>query len=147
EAIEALALYCQIPFGKMHSTNPDVIKLALRLGRTSSSVALKLVNFASLDPEHEKRGVKGMGNVSKLDKDVWNEHYGNWETLSETLVVNQDPEGSQRRLFEATDIVVSHRVRSGQSFFRRAVLAAYNLQCCITRIKSPALLHASHIVP
>ncbi|MGH8541278.1 MAG: HNH endonuclease [Stenotrophobium sp.] len=39
------------------------------------------------------------------------------------------------------------RVRIGQSFFRRAVLAAHDFRCCITGLASVELLNASHIVP
>jgi len=46
----AFYLYCQLPFGKLHQRNPEVIKLAGEIGRTASAVAMKLVNFASLDP-------------------------------------------------------------------------------------------------
>ena len=66
----ALALYCQIPFGKMHSRNPDVIRLADKIGRTPSSIAMKLVNFASLDPEIIASGRTGLGNASATDKMV-----------------------------------------------------------------------------
>lgn len=46
----AFHLYCQLPFGKLHSKNPEIIKLAQLLDRTPSAVAMKLSNFASLDP-------------------------------------------------------------------------------------------------
>jgi len=39
------------------------------------------------------------------------------------------------------------RVRVGQAFFRRTVLAAYQEQCCITGLALPDLLNASHIIP
>ena len=35
----------------------------------------------------------------------------------------------------------------GQTFFRSAVLSAYNERCCITGLAVPNLLVASHIVP
>ncbi|HFC3752044.1 TPA: HNH endonuclease, partial [Neisseria gonorrhoeae] len=38
-------------------------------------------------------------------------------------------------------------VRVNQGFFRSSVLAAYNNQCCITGLKQPELLVASHIKP
>jgi len=38
-------------------------------------------------------------------------------------------------------------VRVNQSFFRRAVLAAYDFKCCVTGLEIPQLLNASHIVP
>src|SRR5690554_2533773 len=61
QLVKTLALYCQLPFGKMHSRNPAVIALASVIERTPSAVALKLVNFASLDPDLRGRGVGGMG--------------------------------------------------------------------------------------
>ena len=60
ELILAFNLYLKIPFGKMHSTNKDIIHLANLIGRTPSSIALRLVNFASVDPILSARGVKGM---------------------------------------------------------------------------------------
>lgn len=42
--------YCQLEFGKLHSRNRDIIELAQLIGRTPGAVAMKLVNFASLDP-------------------------------------------------------------------------------------------------
>lgn len=39
------------------------------------------------------------------------------------------------------------RTRVNQSFFRAAVLAAYNVRCCVTGLSIPELLTASHIVP
>ncbi|MDF8335267.1 hypothetical protein [Novosphingobium cyanobacteriorum] len=51
ETVLALYLYLQLPFGKLHSGNPEIQQLAAALGRSSSSVAMKLCNFASLDPK------------------------------------------------------------------------------------------------
>lgn len=45
----AFNLYCQLPFGRLHSKNPEIIELAKLIRRTPSSVAMKLVNFASLE--------------------------------------------------------------------------------------------------
>ena len=39
------------------------------------------------------------------------------------------------------------RVRENQSFFRRAILSAYENKCCVTGIDIEALLVASHIKP
>ena len=66
-------LYCRIPFGKLHSTNPSIIAFAKTIDRTPSAVAMKLVNFASLDPAQKKRNIKGLGNVSSLDRAIWEE--------------------------------------------------------------------------
>jgi len=46
----ALNLYCKLPFGKLYKGNPLIIEVAEKMGRTASSLAMKLSNFASLDP-------------------------------------------------------------------------------------------------
>ena len=71
ELILAINLYYKIPFGRMHSSNPEVKKLASLIRRTPGSVAYKLVNFASLDPSLQARGIKGASNASNLDKAIW----------------------------------------------------------------------------
>ncbi len=63
ELIIAINLYFKIPFGKLHSRNPQIIKLAELLNRTPGSIAYKLVNFASLDPTLKQ---KGADHTSKL---------------------------------------------------------------------------------
>ncbi len=46
----ALNVYCKLPFGKLHRSNPIMADTAARMGRTPNSLAMKLSNFASLDP-------------------------------------------------------------------------------------------------
>ena len=70
ELILAFNLYCKIPFGKLNQRNPLVVELSHIIGRTPSSVTFKLVNFASLDPFHQNRGVKGMQNAGKLYNEI-----------------------------------------------------------------------------
>lgn len=140
ETIAVLSLYCQTPFGRMHAKNPDVQQVAEAADRTPASIALKLVNFASLDPEHQRRGVKGMSNVSKLDREVWSDYYGKWEILSDFGPAIADTDAP-------TDIETTIRVRRGQAFFRRTVCSAYEHRCCITGIDCPSLIRASHIIP
>jgi putative restriction endonuclease len=158
ELIIAFNLYCKIPFGKIHIRNPDIISLAKILGRTPSAVSWKLANFASLDPFLQKRNIAGASHGSKLDAEVWNEFNSDWDKLafeSEKLLAQkagkQVEEVSGVDLFDLPkagkerESVV--KVRVNQSFFRKAVLAAYNYQCCITGLEIPELLNASHIIP
>src|SRR3989338_1968025 len=49
ELILAVNLYCKLPFCRLHRLNPEVIHLANLIGRTSSSVAYKLVKFFFLN--------------------------------------------------------------------------------------------------
>jgi putative restriction endonuclease len=153
QLILAFNLYCKIPFGRIHYRNPEVIALAKAIGRTPSAVSWKLANFASLDPSLRSRKISGATHGAKAEREIWEEFSGDWERLayeSEKLMisvqhaqgfVDEDlfPEGKTR------EAVV--RVRVNQAFFRSAVLAAYDLSCCITGLSVPELLNASHIVP
>jgi putative restriction endonuclease len=76
----AYYLYCQLPFGRLHSRNPEIIELAQLIGRTPSAVAMKLVNFASLDPAITNTGRKGLSAASNLDREVWAEFQNDWES-------------------------------------------------------------------
>jgi putative restriction endonuclease len=67
QLLSVIKLYCRTSFGRMHSKNPDIVQLSQEIGRTSNAVALKMANFASLDPTIDR---KGMPNVSALDKAV-----------------------------------------------------------------------------
>ncbi len=151
--------YFTLPFGQMHARNPRVIELARLLGRTPSSVAMKLVNLASLDPAHQARGIKGLANHTRADELIWREFQTNWnqmslisETRLEELTARQQtvatgfllPETSSESITEVESVVM---IRTMQSVFRKVVIAAYNFTCCITRNPVPELLVASHILP
>jgi len=151
-------LYCKLPFGRLHSRNPQVIALADIIGRTADAVAYKLVNFASLDPSLQARGIRGAVNSSKLDKEIWNEFTNNWDILpfeSEKLLakkenitvekLNNIPENELPKEGKTREQLV--KVRVNQSFFRSSILASYNNTCCITGIQQPELLVAGHIKP
>lgn len=158
ELILAINLYCKMPFGKMHKTNAAIIAMADLIGRTPSSVALKLGNFASFDPTLKARGIKGASNASKLDKAIWDEFYNNWD---EALLQSEEMLAQKQHstIEKINEIDLDHlpkdgkekerliKTRVNQSLFRKIVLATYNNQCCITGLAQPELLIASHIVP
>jgi len=158
ELLLAINLYFKTPFGKIHNRNPQIIKLSKLLGRTPSAVSWKLVNFASFDPSLKKRGIKGATHASKLDKEVWDEFFKDWNVLpfeSEKLLakvshtaiekLNHLVESDLPKEGKEREQVV--KVRVNQSFFRRSVLASYNNTCCITGIQRTELLIAGHIKP
>lgn len=158
ELLIAFNLYCKTPFGRLHRHNPDVIRLAAEVGRTASAVAMKLVNFASLDPNHQRRNVKGLRNASQGDRSVFEEFSSNWERLayesekaSERVAQHagqaQDAIADVVAVGLVTDREQLVRVRLVQRFFRAAVLASYGYQCSVCRISVPELLNASHIIP
>lgn len=158
EHIIAFNLYCQIPFGTIHTSNPKVIELARLLGRSVGSVSRKLANFARLDPILRDRGIHGLTHGAKGEEEIWREFAAHPEELafeSQRLVAQRagktieqvagvetedlPPVGVER------EAVV--RLRVNQSFFRARVLSAYNFRCCVTGLTVTPLLVASHIVP
>jgi len=151
----ALALYCQLPFGKMHFRNPDIIRLAEKIGRTPSAVAMKLVNYASLDPEILESGRNGLGNASAMDKQVWEKFQKNWDvefySAADQLgtVVGAKVDMSEEELPLPVDTTrkAEVEVRKKQYIFRRMVLSSYAGVCCISGLSEPRLLVASHIIP
>src|SRR5436309_2927648 len=82
ELIVAFNLYCKLRFGQCHGRNRHVIELANGLRRTPNAVAMKLCNFASFDPSHQRRGISGLGNASRADKEVWDEFNADWNRLA-----------------------------------------------------------------
>lgn len=162
QLLVAFNLYCQLPFGKMHSRNPEIMKIAALIGRTPSALAMKLTNIASLDPTITSTGRKGLDGASSADKALWQEMQQNWEDFAleaqdaaDLLNCSADIESIDNDSFSAddvTDYTGTHRsaqvkIRIGQDFFRRSVLSAYNHRCCITGLSTPKLLVASHIIP
>jgi putative restriction endonuclease len=164
----ALNLYCKLPFGRLHKSNPVIVEVALRMGRTPSSLAMKLCNFASLDPVLKARGIAGMKGAANEDRAVWAEFESNLPTLGpqseellHDLLTNKADEeinllDPERIAIEPDSIVppegpteatATIKVRRGQQFFRQSILSAYGIRCCISGINVPRFLVASHIKP
>jgi putative restriction endonuclease len=151
-------LYCRTPFGRLDQRNPDIIELAKKLGRTPGSAAMKLNNLASLDPALKARSIRGLGNASRLDAQVWNEFHDNWEALafeSQQAVrklglggdESEDDSAEPAARQGETEVERTVRARLVQSFFRRTVLASYEFKCSFCGLDLPPLLVASHIIP
>ena len=79
QLLVAFALYCRMPFGRLHSRNPEIMRIASAIGRTPSALAMKLVNIASLDPEITDTGRSGLKNASANDRAMWDELQENWD--------------------------------------------------------------------
>lgn len=161
----AFHLYCRLPFGQLHSRHPEIIELAGLIGRTPSALAMKLVNFASLDPAIVASGRKGLDGASKLDREIWAQFHADWDGLAlecsgllaalqaacgmSPKAPNSDEAGDGLALADFTgatrQVLVEQRIK--QQFFRRAVLGSYRGRCCMSGLAEPRLLLASHIVP
>lgn len=152
EALLTLHLYWRLPFGQQHQSNGEVRELARVLGRTPGSVAMKLNNFTSLDPVERARGVKGLDGASALDRQLWAEYErAPVETAAEMEQLWQRSfEGARHRPAVGapmeSETQATRRVRLGQAFFRRVVLANFDGRCALTGIAHPGLVNASHIV-
>lgn len=158
----ALNVYDKLPFGKFDKGNRLIIELATRMGRTPSSLAMKLSNFASLDPYHRARGVRGLKGATRSDRAMWVEYREQHDTLGEVgeelfiglvgeegiLAVGKEkkpkiisePHGSLEKY-------LPRKIRVGQRYFRQVVLNAYGERCALTGLNLRSLLVASHIVP
>ncbi len=155
----ALKLYCEIPFGKMHSRNPEIIRYAKLIHRTPGSLAMKLTNFASLDPAIVSTGRKGLTKASKADKEIWSETTSDWGHIAAEIdqtVRRLAPTAAEQKVPDPPEADADYsgltktaliEARVGQRFFRQAVLSAYDFKCCVTGLAAQELLVASHIVP
>ena len=156
----AFHLYCQLPYGRIHGRNPEIMALAKVIGRTSDAVAMKMLNIASIDPAITNTGRAGLGNASALDSAVWDEFHSDWERLAvecqllrqqldknsiDELELETDEFSSEDFTGETRQILTTQRIK--QHFFRRAVLSSYRGRCCMSGLAEARLLIASHIVP
>lgn len=165
ELLIALNLYHKLTFGQMHARQPVIMDVAQKLGRGSSSLAMKLCNFASLDPALRLRGIKGLDGASALDRLVWEEFH---EHLDESAAASEE---AFRDLFAAngqsvvevlpklgvrvrrsrpvgpTSTMATVKVRRGQEYFREIVLNNFGGRCGVCGLDVRELLVASHIAP
>ncbi|CAN5843338.1 HNH endonuclease [soil metagenome] len=165
ELLIALNLYHKLTFGQLHARQPVIVETAAKLGRGANSVAMKLSNFASLDPALQLRGIKGLAGASALDRTVWQEFH---ENLNEAVPASED---ALRVLFGAdanselevlpkegvriqkrppqgpTEVIANVKLRRGQEYFRDAVLNNFGGHCGVTELAIRELLIASHILP
>ncbi len=165
ELLIALNLYHKLTFGQLHARQPVIIAFAGKLGRGANSVAMKLCNFASLDPALKLRGIKGLEGASALDRAMWEEFHGN---LNDAAPASEQ---AVRALFGAdessdlevipkkgvrirrnppagaTEALATIKQRRGQEYFRDAVINNSGGVCSVTRLTVRELLVASHILP
>lgn len=157
QTIIALAVYCKIPFNRVSSTHPLILKYSKIIGRSANALKMKIGNFGSFDPELKRRGIVGLTNTSQLDEQVWNDFENNWEELaiqSELLIAALSNVSIEKSLdIETFNFPVGRereaivKTRVNQSFFRSAILSSYDSTCCITGLSVSELLIASHIIP
>ncbi|MFP9470737.1 HNH endonuclease [Pectobacterium brasiliense] len=160
----AFTLYSQIPFSKFDKQNKTIIRYAELINRTPSALAMKLSNFASLDPIIIDSGRKGLSGASNADRALWQEMGSNpelFEQQCQQAMVSLEARAAEATTapspFQANDSEIPDyhggerltqvKTRIGQQLFRKRVLSNYGERCCVTGLEEPALLVASHIQP
>ena len=155
ETLAAFNLYCKMPFRLVNSRNETIVKLANKMKRTPASLSMKMGNLAWHDPQNPSSLRRG----SKLDREIWEKFFAKPDDLiyeSEQAFAKFDKQSAEAYADVTKEIITIPegaereqliRRRVNQSFFRRAVLASYGNQCCITGLNLPELLNASHIIP
>lgn len=159
ELILALNLYLKLPFGKLHTGTREIIHLANIIGRTSGSVAMRLNNFASVDPYHQQRGIGGLPGGRKQVQPIWEEFINSKDELlfeSERILAEKEHlklEDKYADTLRGTEHLKGEykirevKTRVNQNVFRQIVVANYSGRCAITGIDISDLLVASHILP
>jgi putative restriction endonuclease len=159
ELILSLNLYLKLPFGKLHSRTPEIIHLANIIGRTPGSVAMRLNNFANVDPFHQQRGILGLSGGKRQVQPIWNEFINNKDELlfeSEHILAQKEQltiEDKYSNDLKGTEHLKGEyklrevKTRVNQNVFRQMVIANYSGKCAVSGIDIPDLLVASHIIP
>ena len=154
ETVVALGLYFQVTFSRTNMNHPEIVRVAKILGRTPSAVAMKVINFARLDPTLRVEGIRGLAHGAKMEADVWNAYFGKMDELASEYnrllkgcAITAENESDEMPIPAGLEKIGIAKYRVNQSFFRRAVLSAYADACCITGIDDIRLLTASHIKP
>ena len=160
ELILAFNLYLKLPFGKLDKGTKEVKELARILGRrNANAVAMRLNNYAHVDPYHQQRGIIGLANGRKQVQPIWDEFVANQESLvfeSERILADYKHETIEEAFpelaFDLTNLQGEVKMRFvktrvNQSVFRQMILKTYSNQCAISGINIPELLVAGHIVP
>lgn len=160
ELVLALALYFQLPFGRLNQRTAEVIELGQTIGRTASSIALRLVNFAACDPYILATGRHGMSGGERICQPLWDDYANDKERLykeaSEIRARFENKDIEAQLPQSIRDEIKDYRgkvreavvkVRINQEAFRKMILNNYDEKCAITGINDKRLLIASHIVP
>lgn len=164
EMVLVLALYYQLPFGKLDQRTNEVKALGhfirdhINENRSDGAVAFRLTNYAACDPYIINSGRKGMPNGKKTCLPYWDKYADNKEQLfidaekikeKYDVVLDTPVETSKipaEQLVGLTKEAII-KIRVNQEAFRNMILNNYDTRCAITGINEPHLLVASHIVP
>lgn len=155
ETRAAFALYFTLPSGKWSKSTPEIVRLAQTIGRSPDAVVFKLGNLRARDPQ---RPSKGLQNASMLDQKIWEDYAQDPESITRQAVRELEsltgsvaetpiPEYSEIDLPLGAEREVVTTARVNQTYFREMLIENYDARCCLTQLREPCLLVASHIKP
>lgn len=152
EMILALDLYFRIPFGRIHKTNPDIIKLAEFIGRTPSSVGMRLSNYASCDPELRAAGIKGLNSGIKTCQPYWDEFANSRGKLKSAAIESRinliQTNSTDSNQFYTHISEWDNLVNEMYDYkFQDIVSKNYHEHCAISGMKAQQFLVGCHIIP
>ena len=166
EDILALCLYYELPTAKHDKNTPEVKALASLLDRSVGSVVFKLGNLKALD---KTQTGTGFIHGAKMDKIVWDKYLNKpfelfekkkeilagiyaSENVADITPEHILPESETDKLLNEIDFTSEDKLklqtwRDRQWLFRASLMKGYNEQCCLSGVRNPDFLVASHIVP
>jgi len=164
ESIAGLWAYAhtlEIPVSRLPGS--PVAEIALVIGRAVTGVYNKVMNFRAIDPTDKRQGLSAGGHT---DASVWAEFF---DDASQAIRISEldsefsrlwgtgkprEPAKTAYKEFgdapndDPTELqLFAARVRRGQPFFRRNLLAAYGNKCALTGHGPSEVLEGVHIVP
>ncbi|AKD58248.1 restriction endonuclease [Spirosoma radiotolerans] len=152
-------LYLKLPPSKLDPSNYEIKKLASLIGKSDSSVAVRLNNFAFVDPYNQQHGMIGLEEGAEQIRSIWNGFMANQEDTiyeSEQIVASYQDKTLEEiytdTAFQVSDLKGDYKIRSiktrvNQNVFRKIILKTYSNRCAISGLNQPELLIAGHIVP
>ncbi len=120
---------------------------------------MRLTNYASIDPFHQARGIRGLSGGGKQCQPIWDEFATNREDLifeSEKILAELENQSIENKYAESlkdiSDLKGETKIREvktrvNQNVFRQIILSNYSGKCAISGINISDFLVASHIVP
>ncbi|MBL0189318.1 MAG: HNH endonuclease [Candidatus Obscuribacter sp.] len=172
ELILALELYLRAGLLDDHSPEVQQLSEALKdlafvqkedpkVFRNPNGVAMKLANFAALDPNYKGKGLTAGG---RLDKEIFEEFFGQqlalatetrllraqWQEMKEGDAVAEREEYYEPAIEDQSDqrekVNRAIVLRRGQPSFRKLLLSAYDGKGAITGCNAPDALEGAHIL-
>lgn len=135
-------------------TNTDLLLRVAEFVIEQQKLYIKGKESFFKDVKPSQGSYPGSSFCSAAIKQLLNYHAYDKQEVKAHAIVSKEKSGTKvsselTELFEikeGKDIITEAKVRLGQDYFRKMVLANYGGKCCVTGLNVPQILRASHIV-